>query len=137
MSRLAGKVALISGAARGMGVAEARLFAREGARVVLADILAGEGKAVEDEITAKGGQAVFTALGVTRETDWTRAVALAESRFGALHVLVNNAGIGAPASRVEGVEWSDLGNADRLLGFMRRTGWQPRWLEGVRLPAAG
>jgi NAD(P)-dependent dehydrogenase (short-subunit alcohol dehydrogenase family) len=101
MSRLAGKVALISGAARGMGAAEARLFAREGARVVLADVLTGEGKAVEDDIMAKGGQAVFAALDVTREADWTRAVALAESRFGALHILVNNAGIGAPSSRVE------------------------------------
>ena len=101
MSRLAGKVALISGAARGMGAAEARLFAREGARVVLADVLTGEGKAVEDDITAKGGQAVFAPLDVTREADWTRVVALAESRFGALHILVNNAGIGAPSSRVE------------------------------------
>ena len=101
MTRLAGKVALISGAARGMGAAEARLFAHEGARVVLGDILTGEGKAVEDEILAKGGQAAFVALDVTREADWTRAVALAESRFGALHVLVNNAGIGAPSSRVE------------------------------------
>ena len=101
MTRLAGKVALISGAARGMGAAEARLFAREGASVVLADILAGEGKAVADEIVAKGGQAVFTSLDVTREADWTQAVALAESRFGALHILVNNAGIGAPESRVE------------------------------------
>ena len=101
MTRLAGKVALISGAARGMGAAEARLFAREGARVVLGDVLAGEGKAVEAEIAAKGGQAAFVALDVTREEDWTRAVALAESRFGALHVLVNNAGIGSPSSRVE------------------------------------
>ena len=101
MSRLAGKVALISGAARGMGAADARLFAREGARVILADILAGEAKGVEDDILARGGQAVFTPLDVTREADWTRAVALAESRFGALHVLVNNAGIGAPESRVE------------------------------------
>ena len=101
MTRLAGKVALISGAARGMGAAEARLFAREGCRVVLGDVLAGEGKAVEAEIVAKGGQATFVALDVTREEDWTRAVALAESRFGALHVLVNNAGIGSPGTRVE------------------------------------
>ena len=99
--RLIGKVALISGAARGMGAAEARLFAREGARVVLGDILGGEGKAVEADITAKGGQAVFVSLDVTSEADWTRAVALAESRFGGLHVLVNNAGVGAPESRVE------------------------------------
>jgi 3(or 17)beta-hydroxysteroid dehydrogenase len=101
VTRLAGKVGLISGAARGMGAAEARLFAREGCRVVLGDVLAGEGKAVEAEIIAKGGQATFVALDVTREEDWTRAVALAESRFSALHVLVNNAGIGSPSTRVE------------------------------------
>jgi len=93
--RLDGKVALISGAARGMGAAEARLFAREGARVVLGDVLEAEGQAVAAEVAAKGGHAVFTRLDVTREDDWASAVALAESRFGGLHVLVNNAGIGA------------------------------------------
>jgi NAD(P)-dependent dehydrogenase (short-subunit alcohol dehydrogenase family) len=99
--RLAGKVALISGAARGMGAAEARLFAREGARVVLGDVLDGEAKAVEADITAKGGQAVFVHLDVTREADWVQAVGTAVRRFGALHVLVNNAGIGSPTTRVE------------------------------------
>jgi NAD(P)-dependent dehydrogenase (short-subunit alcohol dehydrogenase family) len=99
--RLAGKVALISGGARGMGAAEARLFAREGARVVIGDVREPEGLAVEAEIVAKGGGCVFTALDVTREEDWQRAVAVAEARFGALHILVNNAGIGAPVSRVE------------------------------------
>jgi cyclopentanol dehydrogenase len=98
--RLTGKVTLISGGARGMGAAEARLFAREGARVVVADVLDGEGKAVQAEIERAGGQAVFTHLDVTREDEWQRAVALATERFGALNVLVNNAGIGA-ASRVE------------------------------------
>jgi len=98
--RLAGKVALISGAARGMGAAEARLFAREGARVVLADILETEGKTVADEITATGGAAVFVRLDVTREAEWVQAVELAVGRFGALNVLVNNAGIGG-VSRVE------------------------------------
>ena len=100
MARLAGKVALISGGARGMGAAEARLFAQEGARVVLGDLLDDEGRAVAAEITAKGGEAVYTRLDVTSERDWERAVALALERYGALHVLVNNAGISA-ASRVE------------------------------------
>ncbi len=98
--RLAGKVVLISGGARGMGAAEARLFAREGAQVVLGDILDAEGKAVEAEVNAQGGKAVFVHLDVTREAEWEQAVALAVSRFGTLNVLVNNAGIGG-ASRVE------------------------------------
>jgi len=98
--RLAGKVALISGAARGMGAAEAKMFAREGAQVVIADVLEAEGRAVEAEVAAKGGKAAFVRLDVTRETDWQEAVALAEQRFGKLNVLVNNAGISA-TGRVE------------------------------------
>jgi NAD(P)-dependent dehydrogenase (short-subunit alcohol dehydrogenase family) len=106
--RLAGKVALISGGARGMGAAEARMFAREGARVVVGDLLDTEGRAVEADIAAKGGQAAFAHLDVTSESDWQKAVALAESRFGALHVLVNNAGIGG-GNRIEDTtveEWT-------------------------------
>jgi NAD(P)-dependent dehydrogenase (short-subunit alcohol dehydrogenase family) len=99
--RLAGKVALISGGARGMGAAEARLFAREGARVVVGDVLEAEGRAVEADVRAKGGECVFTPLDVTREADWQRAVALAVERFGKLDVLVNNAGVGGVVSRVE------------------------------------
>ena len=98
--RLAGKVALISGGARGMGAAEARLFAREGAQVVVADVLEAEGKAVAAEVSAGGGQSVFARLDVTSEADWVQAIALAVSRFGKLNVLVNNAGIGG-SSRVE------------------------------------
>ena len=97
--RLAGKVALISGGARGMGAAEARLFAREGARVVIGDVLEADGHAVEAEIRAKGAECVFVRLDVTSETDWQLAVALTEERFGAVHVLVNNAG--TVLSRVE------------------------------------
>src|SRR2546427_3823979 len=92
--RLVGKVALISGGARGMGAAEARLFAREGAQVIIGDILAAEGGAVEADIRAKGGEAAFVRLDVTSEADWQKAVGLAQSRFGKLNVLVNNAGIG-------------------------------------------
>ena len=99
--RLAGKVALISGGARGMGAAEARLFAREGARVVIGDVLEADGHAVEAEIRAKGGECVFVRLDVVSEADWQLAVSLTEERFGAVHILVNNAGIGAVQSRVE------------------------------------
>src|SRR5881296_878740 len=98
--RLAGKVALISGGARGMGAAEAALFARESAKVVIGDVLEAEGRQVEAEIRAAGGEAVFVRLDVTSETDWTKAVETATSRFGKLDVLVNNAGIGGPG-RVE------------------------------------
>jgi cyclopentanol dehydrogenase len=98
--RLAGKVALISGGARGMGAVEARLFAREGAKVVVGDILEAEGKAVQDEIQAAGGAATFVTLDVTREADWEGAVATAEHLYGRLDVLVNNAGIGG-GNRIE------------------------------------
>ena len=92
--RLAGKVALISGGARGMGAEEAKLFTREGAKVVFGDVLEGEGKTVEDEIRAAGGDARFVRLDVTSEDDWTRAVETSERLYGRLDILVNNAGIG-------------------------------------------
>ena len=93
--RLAGKVALISGGSRGMGAAEAAMFCTEGASVVIGDVLDAEGKAVESEITGKGGRIAYIHLDVTSEADWQAAVDLAVSRFGKLDVLVNNAGIGA------------------------------------------
>src|SRR5205085_9826377 len=88
------------GGARGMGAAEARLFVREGARVVIGDVLEKDGQAVEAELRAKGAECVFVRLDVTSEADWQLAVALTDERFGAIHVLVNNAGIGAVQSRV-------------------------------------
>ena len=91
--RLENKVALISGGARGMGAAEARMFAREGAKVVIGDVLATEGQQVEAEINEAGGECVFVYLDVTRESEWQQAVATAVARFGKLDVLVNNAGI--------------------------------------------
>jgi cyclopentanol dehydrogenase len=93
MGRLDGKVALISGGAKGQGAAEARLFVREGARVVFGDILDDDGKTIEAEIRAAGGEATYVHLNVTRETDWRAAVATAVERYGKLDVLVNNAGI--------------------------------------------
>jgi NAD(P)-dependent dehydrogenase (short-subunit alcohol dehydrogenase family) len=93
MGRLAGKVALISGGARGQGAAEGRLFVREGAAVVLGDVLDDDGKKVEAEIREAGGQATYVHLDVTREADWQAAVATAVQTYGKLNVLVNNAGI--------------------------------------------
>jgi NAD(P)-dependent dehydrogenase (short-subunit alcohol dehydrogenase family) len=91
--RLRNKVAVVSGAAHGMGAEEARLFAREGAKVVIADILEAEGRKVESEIRAAGGEALFVRTDVTSEAEWRHAVQSAVSRFGKLDVLVNNAGI--------------------------------------------
>ena len=91
--RLKGKVALISGAARGMGAVEAKLFASEGAKVVVADVLEEEGKRVEAEIVEAGGEALFVRLDVTSEEDWAAAVESTVSSFGRLDILVNNAGI--------------------------------------------
>ncbi|HEV7642130.1 MAG TPA: glucose 1-dehydrogenase [Gaiellaceae bacterium] len=93
MGRLDGKVALITGAARGQGQAEARLFAREGAKVLLGDVVDDEGEQVAREIAEAGGTARYVHLDVSQRADWEAAVALAESEWGGLHVLVNNAGI--------------------------------------------
>ena len=91
--RLAGKVAIISGGARGMGAAEARLFAQEGAKVVVGDLLETAGKQVVAEINASGGEAMFARLDVTDEASWRDAVSAAAARFGKVDVLVNNAAI--------------------------------------------
>jgi len=88
--RLEGKVAIITGAARGQGEAEARRFVAEGARVLLTDVLDDQGEAVAAEL---GDAAAYRRLDVTSEEDWLAAVADAEERFGPVQVLVNNAGI--------------------------------------------
>jgi len=91
--RLAGKVALITGGASGMGQSEAAIFAREGAKVVVADILEFEARQAVEKIAAAGGQARFVKLDVTSETDWEAAVKATVTAFGKLDLLVNNAGI--------------------------------------------
>jgi NAD(P)-dependent dehydrogenase (short-subunit alcohol dehydrogenase family) len=88
--RLAGKVAMVTGGASGMGKSEATIFAREGARVIVADLLEAEGKDVAKSI---GDAARFVRLDVTKEPEWEAAVAFAEREFGKLDILVNNAGI--------------------------------------------
>ncbi|GAB3001743.1 glucose 1-dehydrogenase [Amycolatopsis acidiphila] len=88
MGRLAGKVALLTGAARGQGAAAARRFTEEGAKVVIADVLDDEGKALADELGA-----LYQHLDVSSEDDWSAAVDRAVDEFGSLTVLVNNAGI--------------------------------------------
>ncbi len=107
--RLEGKVALISGGARGMGAEEALLFAKEGARVVVGDVLEGEGRDIAAQIP--GGQAIFVRLDVTKESDWQRAVSMAEEVYKRLDILVNNAGVSA----VGGIEDTTVEEWDRVM----------------------
>lgn len=104
MNRLAGKVAIVTGAARGTGERTARRFCEEGARVVLSDVLDARGEAAAAEI---GQTAVYRHLDVSRESDWAEVVAFAEARFGRLDVLVNNAAIlhFAPAESCALTDW--------------------------------
>ena len=110
MGRLDGKVALISGGARGQGAAEARMFASEGACVVFGDILDDDGRMVEAEIRELGSQATYVHLDVTSEADWAAAVNRAVSEYGKLDVLVNNAGIvlGRTIEEMTVEEWDRL-----------------------------
>jgi 3alpha(or 20beta)-hydroxysteroid dehydrogenase len=102
MDRLKDKVILLSGGARGQGAAEARLFAEEGARVVVGDVLELEGRRLASEL---GGAATFVQQDVTQEKDWETAVNAAEKLRG-LHGLVNNAGIYQPRTLMEtDTEW--------------------------------
>jgi 3alpha(or 20beta)-hydroxysteroid dehydrogenase len=101
MGRLDGKVALISGGARGQGAAEAETFVREGAGVVFGDVRDDEGKKVETGIRAVGGDAVYVHLDVTSEADWQNAVQTALARHGRLDVLINNAAITIPRVPIE------------------------------------
>ncbi len=105
--RLKDKVAIVTGGAHGMGEAEARLFAREGAAVVVADRLAKEGEAVAADIAASQGRARFIQADVTSEADWTRLIAETIAAYGRLDILVNNAGISG----------SSVGDVDALEGW--------------------
>ncbi len=92
MARLAGKVALITGAAGGQGVADAGLFVREGAAVVVTDIDAQAGERLAGDLARQGGRAIFRVHDVADEASWQAVVAAALAEFGGLHILVNNAG---------------------------------------------
>lgn len=104
MGRLTGKVAIITGAAQGMGAAHARRFITEGASVTLTDVNVEAGRKLAAEL---GADARFTTLDVTREVDWQRVVSETESSFGPTTVLVNNAGIIGPV-----VETAEMSSAD-------------------------
>jgi NAD(P)-dependent dehydrogenase (short-subunit alcohol dehydrogenase family) len=110
MNRLDGKVALISGAARGIGGETAQLMAKAGARVIVADVLDALGQQTVDAITAAGGQADYVHLDVTKEQSWIEAIGLATGKFGKLDILVNNAGvfIGKGIEEISLDEWNRL-----------------------------
>ncbi len=95
--RLENKVALITGAASGMGASMARLFAREGARVAITDMLETEGRQLAAEITQANGAAIFHKLDVTSEEEWRAAIDASLAAFGKLDILVNDAGISGSA----------------------------------------
>ena len=107
--RLQGKVALITGAAHGMGETEAKMFAKEGAKVVVADVDDTEGQQVVAGIAEVGGEALFVRLDVTQEADWRQAVDGTVATFGRLDILVNNAGAVRRSNFFEtsDAEWQD------------------------------
>jgi NAD(P)-dependent dehydrogenase (short-subunit alcohol dehydrogenase family) len=95
--RLDDKVALITGAASGMGASMARIFAHEGAKVVVADVLEEEGRRVVADITQANGAAIFRHLDVTSEAEWKATIDAAIAEFGKLDILVNDAGLSGSA----------------------------------------
>jgi len=107
--RLRDKVAIVTGGAHGMGEAEARLFAREGAKLVVADILAADAEKVAADIRAGQAQAIAAAIDVTREADWRALIGKTLAAYGRLDILVNNAGISG----------SSVGDPDGLEGWDR------------------
>ena len=112
MNRLDGKVALISGAARGIGAETARLMAEAGAKVSIGDVLDERGRETVRAIESAAGEAMYTRLDVTREEDWGAAVAAVTERFGGLDILVNNAGVFLGMS----LEEATLADWNRLCG---------------------
>ncbi|MDE0207879.1 MAG: glucose 1-dehydrogenase [Candidatus Tectomicrobia bacterium] len=111
MGRLDGKVAVITGAARGQGVAEAELFEGEGARVVLTDVLVDEGEKAAERIRTAGGEALFVRLDVSSPEEWNEVVRHTVQTYGRLDILVNNAGIPTRG----GVESTPLEDWDRCM----------------------
>jgi 3(or 17)beta-hydroxysteroid dehydrogenase len=114
--RLDGKVAIVSGAASGMGAATARRFAKEGAKVVIADVLEEEGRRVAAEIIRAKGTAEFMRLNVTNEDDWKQVVDATVQKYGKLDILVNNAGISGSAAS----DMLDTDTWDKLIAVNSR-----------------
>lgn len=121
MGRLSGKVAIISGAASGIGQGSAHVFAREGARLVLTDINAEGGEATAKAIREGGGEAIFLATDVAKEAEAQQLVELAVAHFGGLDIAFNNAGIGgdvAPLDQQSEANWRRVFEVDLLSAAM-------------------
>ena len=122
--RVAGKVALITGGARGQGANHARILAQEGAQVLIGDVLDGEGKRVAETLAKQGLPVRYCHLDVTQPGDWDKAVRQAEEAFGRLDVLINNAGIFPAASLLDCSieEWQrvvDVNQTGPFIGIQR------------------
>jgi 3alpha(or 20beta)-hydroxysteroid dehydrogenase len=116
-ARLKGKVALVTGGARGLGAAVLRHLAAEGAQVVIADVRDVEGKALADEL---GSRAMYVHLDVANDSEWSAALAAAGERFGVVTVLVNNAGIyrTTPLEQISTAEYLNVVNINQLGCFL-------------------
>ena len=131
--RLEGKVALVTGAARGIGNAAVRKLAAEGAGVLATDVLDGEGEALAAELTRAGRRAGFAHHDVSSEAEWRSVAEQVQRTFGALHILVNNAGI----ARTEDVEQETVEGFDRLVAINQTGVWLGMKLCAPLLRAAG
>jgi NAD(P)-dependent dehydrogenase (short-subunit alcohol dehydrogenase family) len=113
--RLEDKIAIVTGAGHGMGESMARIFAREGAKVVVADIAEEDGGRVAAEIVAVGGDAIFVRLDISKESEWAAVIAATLQRYGRLDILVNNAGVSGALP-----DLNSLSDYDRLMTINAR-----------------
>lgn len=118
-ARLDGKVALVTGAASGIGAAHVRIFTANGAKVVAADIQDEKGQSLVREVADKGGEAIYVHLDVAQEAEWSEAVAATVRRFGKLTTLINNAGI----ANTQGVEAETLAGFNRVVSVDQTAVW--------------
>lgn len=113
VGRLTGKVAIVTGSAEGIGQATAKLFAREGAKVIVADINEAKGQQVAEEIRQDGGEAIFILVDVTNEDNWKSLMETTVKKFGKLNILINNAGI----SKIADIENTTLDDWNALMAI--------------------